>query len=83
MVAPFRDAGFPHPFRGSARMRECIEPAMLDASVDLNRRTTMPRTPHVAPGLALAAAYTVFMGSWFGALVLWSRRCEARKGHTC
>jgi len=64
-------------------MWECPEPPMLDGSVDLNRRTTMPRTPHVAPSLAFAAAYTVFMGSWFGALVLWSRRCEARKGHIC
>jgi hypothetical protein len=62
-------------------MLEDTEPAMLDASIDLNRRITMHRTSHVAPSLALAAAYTVFMGSWFGALLLWSRRCAARKGH--
>jgi hypothetical protein len=41
----------------------------------------MHRTSHVAPSLALAAAYTVLMGSWFGALLPWSRRCAARKGH--
>jgi hypothetical protein len=64
-------------------MWECPEPAMLDAAVDLNRRTTMTRSPHVAPSLAFAAAYAVFTGSWFGALVLWSRRCEARKDHIC
>jgi hypothetical protein len=61
-------------------MWECTGPAMLDASVDLYRSTTLPRTRHVAPSLAFAT-YTVFMGSWFGALVLWSRRCEAHKGH--
>jgi hypothetical protein len=36
-------------------MWECAEMATLDASVDLNRRITMARTPHVAPSLAFAA----------------------------
>jgi hypothetical protein len=42
----------------------------------------MSPSHHAASNLALsAAAYAMLMGSWVGALVLWSRRCEVHKDH--
>jgi len=40
----------------------------------------MSRNQTLAHELALgAAANTAILGTWMAALILWSRRCEARK----
>jgi hypothetical protein len=40
----------------------------------------MTRSHHIAREAAIGgAAYTAFLGAWFGALVLWSRRCASRR----
>ena len=42
----------------------------------------MTRSDHTARDIAIGGAtYAAFLGTWFGALVLWSRRCEAHKHH--
>ena len=43
----------------------------------------MPRSQHIARELALGAAVnTAVLGTYFGALVVWSRVCEAHKRRT-
>jgi hypothetical protein len=41
---------------------------------------TMTDSHHIPRDLIIAAVgYVAFLASWFGALVLWSRRCTAHK----
>ena len=55
---------------------------MLLASAQFHPEATMTRSNLPARDVALGGvAYTVFLGAWFSALVLWSRRCEAHKHH--